>query len=198
MNDYFAVFELPRKLVVDPGELERRFYALSRQHHPDFHQLAGEAEQAAALEQSALVNRAYRALREPWRRVEHLLALEEGREPGKDELVKPQAPRALLTEMMEVQEALEEAKGSGLDEAAREQLGALRRGLLERRAGLDADLVARFPDWDRAVDAAADRTGHLGWFREALGTRAYLRTVIDDLGEALGEEEEADVAHRRH
>ena len=74
----------------------------------------------------------------------------------------------------------------------------MRRGLIERRAHLDADLLARFPEWDRAVDASDDRSSHLGWFREALGTRAYLRTVIDDLGEALGEEEEADVAHRRH
>ena len=128
MNDYFAVFELPRKLAVDSGELERRFYALSRQHHPDFHQLAAETEQAAALEQSALVNRAYRALREPWRRVEHLLALEEGREPGQADAVKPQVPRALLAEMMEVQEALEEARGSGLDDAAREQLGTCGAG----------------------------------------------------------------------
>ena len=45
MTDYFAVFGLPRKLAVDGEALQRRFYELSRQHHPDFHQGAG-AERA--------------------------------------------------------------------------------------------------------------------------------------------------------
>jgi molecular chaperone HscB len=197
MSDYFSIFELPRKLAIDLAELERRFYALSRRHHPDFHQLAAADEQAAALEHSALVNRAYRALRDPWQRIEYLIALEEGRET-KQAAVKPKAPRELLEEMMEVQEALEEAKTSGLDEAVREQLARLRAGLAERRTQLDATLSTRFAEWDRAVDAGADRAGLLDWFREALATRAYLRTVIDDLGDALGEDEEADVAHRRH
>ena len=40
MTDYFAVFGLPRKLGVDAEALQRRFYELSRQHHPDFHQRA--------------------------------------------------------------------------------------------------------------------------------------------------------------
>src|SRR6185295_6113423 len=65
MSDYFAVFEVPRKLQLDEEELRRRFYELSRRHHPDFHQLAGEDEQAASLADSALINRAYRALRDP-------------------------------------------------------------------------------------------------------------------------------------
>src|SRR5215467_9365396 len=79
MDDYFEVFGLSRKLQLDEEELRRRFYALSRRHHPDFHQQAGEREQAAALASSALVNRAYRALRDPIARVEYLIALEEGR-----------------------------------------------------------------------------------------------------------------------
>ena len=35
-------------------------------------------------------------------------------------------------------------------------------------------------------------------FKEALGVRAYLRTVIDDLGEALGEDQQEHVANHRH
>jgi hypothetical protein len=34
--------------------------------------------------------------------------------------------------------------------------------------------------------------------RAALATRAYLRTVIDDLALALGEGQEPHVAHHRH
>ena len=44
-----------------------------------------------------------------------------------------------------------------------------------------------------------ERPGVLAALKEALATRAYLRTVIDDLAEALGEgHEETHVAHRRH
>ena len=41
IDDYFAVFGLPRKLTVDGEALRARFYELSRAHHPDFHQGGG-------------------------------------------------------------------------------------------------------------------------------------------------------------
>ena len=198
MSDYFEVFELPRKLQVDDEALRRRFYELSRRHHPDFHQLAAEAEQAASLARSALVNRAYRALRDPIGRVEYLVALEEGRDGQEGAPVKPVAPRDLLEEMMEVQEALEEAKDSGLDDPARERLRGERQRLMDRRTAKEAEIVARGVEWDAAVDQAKDRAPLLAWFKQALATRAYLRTVIDDLSQALGEEQDAHVSHRRH
>ena len=129
MSDYFTVFGLPRKLGVDGEALQRRFYELSRQHHPDFHQGADAERQAEVLGQSALVNRAYRALREPLARVEYLIALEEGREVREGATAKPKAPRELLEEMMEVQEALEEAKAEGLGGDAGTRLREERRRL---------------------------------------------------------------------
>ena len=48
--------------------------------------------------------------------------------------------------------------------------------------------------WDAA--APADRAAALNGLKDALATRAYLRTVIDDLTIALGEEE-THVAPRR-
>ncbi len=198
MSDYFEVFGLPRKLRVDEEDLRRRFYELSRRHHPDFHQLAGEGEQAEALASSALVNRAYRALRDPLARVEYAIALEEGREGREGAAVKPRAPRDLLEEMLEVQEALEEAKSSGLDAAARARLSAERQRLVERRAAGEGEIAARSAEWDAALDQGRDRTALLQWFKDALATRAYLSTVIDDLSEALGEDQDTHVAHRRH
>ena len=44
----------------------------------------------------------------------------------------------------------------------------------------------------------ATATPLLEWFKQRLATRAYLRTVIDDLSDALGEREESHVSHRRH
>jgi molecular chaperone HscB len=198
MSDYFTVFGLPRKLGVDGEALQRRFYDLSRQHHPDFHQGADAARQAEALAQSALINRAYRALRDPLARVEYLIALEEGREVREGATDKPKAPRDLLEEMLEVQEALEKAKAEGLGGEAAGRLRGERRRLEERHAAEAEAIVARSGDWDRLVDEGGDRQPLLEWFKQRLATRAYLRTVIDDLRGALGEREEAHVSHRRH
>ncbi len=198
MTDYFGVFGLPRKLQVDGEALQHRFYELSREHHPDFHQGASAARQAEVLESSALVNRAYRALREPLARVEYLIALEEGRETKEGDTTKPKAPMDLLEEMLEVQEALQEAKSSGLDDAARARLGEERERLRARQAAEEAALIALFPEWDQAVEAGGDRKPLRETFKTHLATRAYLRTVIDDLSDALGEDQDTHVSHRRH
>jgi molecular chaperone HscB len=198
MSDYFETFGLERRLGLDVAALQRRFYELSRQWHPDFHQAAPPAEQARALEASARVNAAYRALRDPVARVEYLIRLEEGRETREDAAVKPKAPAALLAEMFEIQEALEETRAGALDEATRTSLTAQRDALRARLAETETRLAGPLSRaWDAA--APAERPAALGALKEALSTRAYLSTVIDDLGAALGEgTEETDVANRRH
>src|SRR5688500_5633707 len=97
--DYFEVFGLPRKLGIDAAALQRRFYELAREHHPDFHQSATPARLARAEQASALVNAAYRALRDPITRAEYLVRLEEGRDTQEGAAVKPKAPPELLEEM---------------------------------------------------------------------------------------------------
>src|SRR5262249_32950923 len=75
-SDYFAFLGLPRRLSIDPNELERRFRTLSRQFHPDYFQNADAGERRASLERSSYLNDAYRTLRSPVARVEYLLGLE--------------------------------------------------------------------------------------------------------------------------
>jgi molecular chaperone HscB len=198
MSDYFEVFGLPRKLQVDLEALQRRFYELSRRHHPDFHQGANAATQAQTLEASALVNRAYRALRDPVARVQYLIALEEGREVREETTAKPKLPMDLLAEMLEVQEALEEAKSGELTEETTGRLRAERQRLEDRRRAEETALIAAAAEWDAAVDAGQARAPLLDRFKQRLAARAYLGTVIDDLTQALGEDEGSHVAHRRH
>ena len=196
--NYFEVFGLPRRLAVDAAELQRRFYELSRRHHPDFHHGASADEQAAALDASARLNAAYRALRDPIARIEYLVRLEEGRTTREGATVKPKAPPELLAEMFEIQEALAEAKAGGrLDDETRQTLGDQRERLRERDRAEEARLTGPLSQaWD-AADVAG-RPAVLESFKQALATRAYLRTVITDLGEALGEDQEQHVAHHRH
>lgn len=195
--NHFEVFGLPRKLRIDAAALQRKFYELSRTLHPDFHQAASPEEQARMLEASARLNAAYRALRDPIARAEYLVRLEDGRETREGAAVKPKAPPELLEEMFEIQETLAEAKLGGLDEAGRQRLTAVRDQLVarDREEGdrLSGPLAAA---WDAAEPE--QRPVVLAACREALAVRAYLRTVIDDLKEALGEAEEGHVAYRRH
>jgi molecular chaperone HscB len=193
MTNFFEVFGLPRALAIDVAALQRRFYELSRQYHPDFHQAAPADEQARALEASARINAAYRVLRDPIACVEYLVRLEEGREDP----VKPKAPPELLEEMFEIQETLQDARTGGLDDATRGTLTAQRERLLERRAAEEARISGELSAaWDAA--ATPDKAKLLAAFKEALATRAYLRTVIDDLTDALSATGEGHVTHHRH
>ena len=195
--DYFEVFGLPRRLRIDAAELQRRFYDLSRRCHPDFHQAAPAEEQARALEASARLNAAYRALRDPIARVDYLVRLEEGRETKEGAGVKPKAPPELLEEMFEIQEALQDAQAGGLDSSGRQALGAQREKLAVRLVEIESTLAGPLSEaWDTAVPAERPRL--ITAFKDALATRAYLRTVIDDLGAALGQSQDGHVANRRH
>ena len=194
--NFFEVFELPRRLAIDGDELQRRFYALARRTHPDFHQAAPPAERAAVEERAALVNAAYRTLRDPIARVDYLVRLEEGRATKEGSQAPPKAPPALLAEMFEIQEALAEAKSGALDDATRASLGEQRDRLLERYAAEETRLRGPLAErWDAA--SQTERPAALAALKNAVATRAYLRTVIADLTEALGEED-SGVAHHRH
>jgi hypothetical protein len=104
----------------------------------------------------------------------------------------------LLEEMLEIQETLEEAKRSGLNAERTDRLNRERQDLMDRQAAGESAIIGRFAEWDRAAETGGETEPLLAWFKQALARRAYLRTVIDDLGDALGEGQESDVSHRRH
>lgn len=201
-SDYFSLFGLSRKLGIDQADLQRRFYDWSRRIHPDFFQRATAEERGISLENSAVVNAAYRVLRDPVPRAEYLICLEE----GSAKAIPPKAPVDLLEEMLEIQEVLEEAKASGLGTETRKRLEQERGRLEERRRAEEGRLEEVAGQWDALIDAtgrvpqnqAGARVALLERMKEILATRAYLTTVIDDLSEALGEEREANVSRRRH
>jgi molecular chaperone HscB len=180
--DHWAVLGLERRLQLDRADLERRFHDLNRRLHPDYYRLRSTEEQAISLENSAAVNTAYRALRDPVSRVEYLLALE-GRGLGTAGQARP--PADLFEEIMELQEARQElaAAGPEAQPQLRQQLLAAREELETRRARTEPELVAMFPRWDAAAEG--ERRGLLESMRDLLATRAYLATILRDLSETL-------------
>src|SRR5712692_6528768 len=150
--DYFALFEMPRKLWIEMGGLERKFLQLSWKLHPDNFVSATEQERELSLKRSSELNDAYRILRDPIARVEYLLGIEGARKEGQH---KQQAPPELLEEVFELNESLDqlrEARASGGDLAAlRSRLESAEKSFQEKLCEVDAQLQAAAREWDAAL-----------------------------------------------
>lgn len=103
MQDPFQTLGQPARFDLDEADLHAKFIHASSTHHPDRH--TDPVAQAEAAEQAAEINRAYAILSDPERRADALLTLLGG--PAKDE--DKSLPPALLMDMMETREQLEEA-----------------------------------------------------------------------------------------
>ena len=89
--DFFQVFGLERRFQVDLSLLEHEFHRLSRKVHPDRFARAGENERQWSLADTALLNDAYRTLKDPLHRTEYLLKLE-GAEIGEEHSGRARPP----------------------------------------------------------------------------------------------------------
>ena len=202
MTDYFAVFGLDRRLVMDVPALEREFYARSRRLHPDRFAAKPVAEQEQALKASSELNDAYRTLKEPISRTQHLLGLE-GVELEEQSKAATEAARAsggakkqvvppeMLEEAFELNMRLEEmraAKKFGEDDPQlRKDLEAARTNFDGMLAATGVELEGMWARWDGALalgDAAAKLSA-----RDAmvalLNRRSYVRNLVRDVNEAL-------------
>ena len=74
-RNYFELFGLPQRFESDSASLENAYRRLQTEVHPDRFASAGEQEKRLALQSSARVNEAYRALKDPVSRAQYLLSL---------------------------------------------------------------------------------------------------------------------------
>jgi molecular chaperone HscB len=203
--DYFSFFGLPRKLNLDVAALEKDFYALSRKLHPDLNAGTGSQEQAWSLEQSSLLNDAYRTLKDPIKRTQYLLhlegveleeqsktATEEARATGgmKKQIVPPD----LLEEVFELNMQLEELrmnKKMGDDDPALvEEISKQKSSLEAKHEALLQELQSQWKDWDILIDrgqnaTAAQRAQVTGKMVDVLNRRNYIRNLVRDVNEAI-------------
>src|SRR6202041_2777816 len=190
--DYFTFFGFPRKLNLDSATLEKEFYALSRRLHPDVFGQANDQERAWSLEQSSMLNDAYRALKDPIKRTEYLLRLEgiELEEQSKQatekaraagELKKQVVPPDLLEEVFELNMHLEELrmqKKMGEDDPALlEEIGKAKLSLEEKHDALLNELKTEWKKWDESEDEAARRKA-LDKMLDVLNRRNYIRNLL--------------------
>ena len=181
-GDYFSFFGLPRRLVLDQADLERRFRELSRKFHPDYFYNAPPAERLASLERSSYLNDAYRVLRNPVSRIEHLLAVE-GLRPVKFEDSAVQVPPALLEEVFALNEELDEIRelreSRGDQTTLRTRLEAARMPIDRKREEHECRIQELSDRWDRQADApAAERRATLEALREQLLEHKYIDNLL--------------------
>ena len=185
--DYFSILGLDaRRMGLEPERLEEAFYALSRRVHPDHYQSRNPKERRIVEECAALVNVAYRTLRDPIARTEYLLELE----TGSPQEHRDQPPAELLSQLMDIEEIVEAYQGSGGAErgALKDSLKEVHRSLEARREATETELHETFELWDRLVleeGSEEPRASLLKRLRELLHHRSYLTTTIRDISAAL-------------
>ncbi|HEY3973897.1 MAG TPA: Fe-S protein assembly co-chaperone HscB [Candidatus Sulfotelmatobacter sp.] len=204
--DYFSFLGLAPKLNLEVPSLEKSFYELSRRLHPDLNARAGSQEQEWSLEQSSLLNDAYRTLRDPIKRTEYLLHLEgvELEEQSKSateqaratgEIKKQIVPPDLLEEVFELNMQLEELrmqKKMGEDDPALlEEIGKAKLALEAKHEALLHELKAGWKVWDNLVDrgdaTSEERAQATARMVDVLNRRNYIRNLVRDVNAALEE-----------
>jgi molecular chaperone HscB len=180
-KNFFEFFGLPPKLRLDQESLQKRFYELSRNWHPDRFTRKSAEEQAQALQATATLNDGYRTLRDPVKRAEYLLA-EEGFPIGEQR--SKDVPPELLEEVFGLNMMLEELKEG--DESARPQLKAAKAHFANLKQSVDEGLEKLFAKYDVAESRSETAKQALHEIRGVLNRRRYVENLIRDVERALG------------
>lgn len=168
---YYEALGLEPTLSIDLEDLKKRFYDRSRQWHPDRFSRASASEQQKALDMTAILNDAFRTLRDPIARAEYFLK-ENGLELSKD------APPELLEEVFELNMALEELRDG--DESARSQLFEAQQKFGGMLIDAETELSTLFAKYDASPHAAT-----LDQIRGTLNRRRYIANLVRDVEKEL-------------
>lgn len=165
MPNYFELLGQPQQYAIDRDALESNYLERAAATHPDKFQGADASQQRRAMEVSAAINEAYRALRDPVKRAEYLVKLGGLDLDSSDpQTGAPQMPQAFLIDMIEQREKVAEARaGDSLD-------------------GVRDDVEEKL---DEALDQAISHlaSGDTRPAAEQLVVRRYLQRLLDEIDE---------------
>jgi molecular chaperone HscB len=175
VTGYYELLGIPRSLNLSLGELQKRYYELSRQLHPDRFMQKPEAEQQRALDMSSALNDAYRTLKDPVKRAQYLLS-QEGFDIGEQR--SKDVPPELLEEVFELNMVLEEMRLG--DDSARPQLEAAEKNFTGMLAGVDQQLGSLFGKYDQSQSRDV-----LAEIRGVLNRRKYILNLVGEVQKTL-------------
>jgi molecular chaperone HscB len=190
-TEYFSILGLEPKLNLDLAALEQEFHRLSRKLHPDRFARATENEREWSLAGTALLNDAYRTLKDPLQRTHYLLKLhgaEIGEEhSGKDRQDPSRVPPDLLEEVfdlnMQLEEMREARQANETDEALEKDLTAAKKKFDGLLADVDRDLRVQWQAWDEG-DEATRKTAQDAMVA-LLDRRRYLSNLVREVNAVL-------------
>ena len=153
-----------------------------------------DTERGISLENSALLNAAYRTLKDPILRAEYLVQLE----AGAVKEIRNQPPADLFEEILSLQDDLEEFRAAAGQPSAdltalRAKLQTDRETLEQRQRDMESRLFGLFEAWDslQRPSEPTDSTrlkkdAVLKEMRELLSNRTYVRNIVNDLVQTVG------------
>jgi molecular chaperone HscB len=157
--NFFAYYDIPMSLAPDRADLRRRFYAKSREVHPD---QATDSEQAAAIN-----NEAFRVLSDDKTLIKHILTIH-----GVHSLDDEKLPQEFLLDMMEINEAIMEAETPEATQALIEHVSALELDIEQELASFRQKWPESGTELEEALQLLKDysiKSRYLLRIRENLG-----------------------------
>ena len=140
----FELFAVPPRFAQDAAQLDARWKELQRQVHPDKFAAQGAAAQRVAMQWSALINEAYRRLKDPLKRAAYLCELNGAPIDAESNTAMP---AEFLMQQMELREAVDDAvDAAAMDEIGRQSATLKREMLLKLEQQMDAQ-----HDWPAAA-----------------------------------------------
>jgi molecular chaperone HscB len=170
-RNHFDLFGLPDRFRFDPAVLDQAYRTLQTQVHPDRFASGSDAERRLALQSSARVNEAYRALKDPVQRAQYLLRLHGVEAVGETDT---QLPLAFLEQQLERREAAADALAAGDVRT----LGALAGAVRADAAQLE-DRLARMLDVQHAYAEARPEVRQLTFLAKLAGDLDELAASLD-------------------
>ena len=171
-RSHFKVFGLPEdRLTIDESALEKRFFELSRKHHPDHFASKSPLEIEIAHEYSSALNNAYRTLKDPVSRAKYVVE----RKLGSMEEKSAQVPADMAEFFFEIHDVLDTIRDSDGNppESALKEVDNAEKQLNDKVQDIENALQSHFVKYDGNADPK-----ELEKIKQILHERSYIRSFL--------------------
>lgn len=138
MENYFELYEMRQTFYPDATAVKQKFYALSKQFHPDRFAQADESAKTEALQKAAMNNEAFKVLGDTDKTMAYILRINNILEDDE----KYSLPPEFLMEMMELNEAVSDYEDDPENTLFKNQA--------------EQELTAQLDSWNRDLSPLVD------------------------------------------
>lgn len=169
--NYFELYDIPVSFSPKQDLVKKKFYALSKEFHPDFYVNESEDRQREILDLSTENNKAFQTLSNKNKLVSYVLNLYGEKTEGE----KYDLPQEFLMDMMEVNEALMEMEF----DFDTEKLDEVKSQVDEIEKELDHEQEGLFVDFETVADS--ERKEVLKKIKDIYFRKKYLLRIRESI-----------------